>query len=336
MFLRLPLTLASPAGRRARLSILIFHRVLAKPDPLFPETPDAQAFSTQMRWVASLFNVLPLGEAIDRLYQHTLPSRALCITFDDGYADNESVAAPILQQLGLPATVFVTTDFVDGGCMWNDRVIEAIRACQTDSIDLSNAGLGRLDVASPLTRRQAIDRLLGQIKHMEPTQRRAATDAVVAACGAHPSPYLMMPAEQLRRLRQRDIEIGAHTSTHPILTKISSSVARDEIVRSKARLQDLLDERITLFAYPNGVPEQDYSAEHVEMVRAAGYSAAVTTAWGAATSRSDRFQLPRFTPWDRSRLAFGARLLGNLRRTEHKVVSSPGQFADAVDMSQPT
>lgn len=336
MLLRLPLTLASPAGRRARLSILIFHRVLAKPDPLFPETPDAQAFSAQMRWVRSLFNILPLGEAIERLYHHTLPSRALCITFDDGYADNESVAAPILQQLSLPATVFVTTDFVDGGCMWNDRVIEAVRACQADSIDLSDASLGRMDVASSLTRRRAIDELLGQIKHMEPAQRRAATDAVVAACGGRPSPNLMMPAEQLRCLRQQNIEVGAHTATHPILTKVSSSVARDEVVRSKARLEDLLDERISLFAYPNGVPEQDYSAEHVEIVRAAGYSAAVTTAWGAASSRSDRFQLPRFTPWDRTRLAFGARLMGNLRRAEQTVVRLPDPFAGAVDLSQST
>jgi len=321
MLLRLPLTLASPGGRRGRLSILIFHRVLAKPDPLFPETPDAQAFSAQMRWVASLFNVLPLSEAIDRLYQGTLPPRALSITFDDGYADNESLAAPILQRLGLPATVFVTTDFLDGGCMWNDRVIEAVRACQSDSIDLNEADLGRFDVASSSARRRAIDDLLGRIKHMEPAQRRAATDAVVAVCGGRPSPYLMMGPEQVRRLRHHNIEIGAHTTTHPILTKVSSAAARDEIVRSKARLEAVLDERIGLFAYPNGVPEQDYSAEHVEIVRAAGYSAAVTTSWGAASSRSDRFQLPRFTPWDQTRLAYGARLIGNLRRAERRVTA---------------
>jgi hypothetical protein len=63
------------------------------------------------------------------------------------------------------------------------------------------------------------------------------------------------------------------------------------------------------------VPDRDYSAEHVALVRECGFSAAVSTSWGAASKHSDRFQLPRFTPWDRTRLRFGARLLGNLART---------------------
>lgn len=322
MLLRLPLTIASPAGPGGRLSILIFHRVPAEPDPLFVETPDGASFLEQMRWVASLFNVLPLRQAVDMLYEGTLPPRALSITFDDGYADNESVAAPILQRLGLPATVFVSTSFIDGGCMWNDRVIEAVRHSRSDVLDLRDAALGRYAVETVANRRQAIDQLLVAIKHLEPAQRVAATDAVVTACGARDSPLLMMGPEQLRRLRRRGVEIGAHTVTHPILTRVSGPVARDEIVRSKERLEELLDERVALFAYPNGVPVQDYSDEHVRIVREAGYSAAVTTAWGAASAQSDRFQLPRFTPWDRTRLRFGARLLGNLRRTEPRVAAA--------------
>ena len=99
-----------------------------------------------MRWIRSWFNVLPLALAVERLRQGDLPARALAITFDDGYADNAEVAAPILERLGLPATFFVTTGFLQGGCMWNDRVIEALRNCAADELDLSELGLGTLDL----------------------------------------------------------------------------------------------------------------------------------------------------------------------------------------------
>ena len=134
--LRLPLSLLSPPGHRGRLSILIFHRVLAEPDGLFPETPTAVGFEACMRWVNGWFNVLPLTEAVARLYAGMIPSRALAITFDDGYADNEALAAPILKRLGMTATFFVSTGFLEGGCMWNDRVIEAVRASECAQIDL--------------------------------------------------------------------------------------------------------------------------------------------------------------------------------------------------------
>ena len=127
--LRLPLALTSPAGTRGRLSILIFHRVLPRPDPLCPDSPDASQFEAQMRWVRSWFNVLPLRRAVGMLYEGTIPARALAVTFDDGYADNEEIAAPILKRLGLGATFFVSTGFLEGDTMWNDRVIEAVRGC---------------------------------------------------------------------------------------------------------------------------------------------------------------------------------------------------------------
>jgi hypothetical protein len=113
-----------------------------------------------MRWVRDWFNVLPLAQAIDRLYAGAIPSRALAITFDDGYADNEAIAAPILQRLGLTATFFVSSGFLDGDCMWNDRIIEAIRGCRAQALDLMAAGLGRLSLATPDERRAAIDSVL--------------------------------------------------------------------------------------------------------------------------------------------------------------------------------
>lgn len=115
MILRTAFTLASPAGQRAGLSILVFHRVLPEPDPLFPNEVDAQRFDALLGWVKDWFSVLPLEEAVERLQRNRLPERAAAITFDDGYADNYAVALPILQRQGLSAMFFIATGFLNGG-----------------------------------------------------------------------------------------------------------------------------------------------------------------------------------------------------------------------------
>ena len=105
--LRVAAALFSPAGARARLSVLIYHRVLARPDPMFPEQIDAARFTMQMELLSRRFNVLPLAEAVQRLQSNSLDSRSACITFDDGYADNYTIALPILKRHGLTATFFI-------------------------------------------------------------------------------------------------------------------------------------------------------------------------------------------------------------------------------------
>lgn len=317
--LKVPLTLLSPGGTRGRLSILIFHRVLPKPDPLAPDEPDAAAFEEQMRWVRTWFNVLPLATAVEMLYAARLPPRALAITFDDGYADNAELAAPILQRLGLTATFFVSTGSLSGGCMWNDRIIEAIRQFSGVRLDLTGIGHGVADLTTPDARRQAIAGLLNGIKHLAPAERLAAVDAVVATAGGGTEPALMMNAAQVQSLIGLGMDVGAHTVSHPILTRLDPASAKQEILQSKGHLEEILGQPVLLFAYPNGVPRQDYVAEHVQMVRDCGFAAAVSTAWGTATPSSDRFQLPRFTPWDRARWRYGARMLWNLKSNAHSV-----------------
>ena len=229
------------------------------------------------------------------------------------------LAAPILERLGLTATFFVTTGFLSGGCMWNDRIIEAIRQFPEVRLDLTSIGHGVMDLGTPDARRQAIAGLLNGIKHLAPAERLDAVDSIVAAAGGATAPSLMMNAAQVRRLGSLGMDVGAHTVSHPILTRLDPASAKQEILRSKGHLEEILGQPVRLFAYPNGVPRQDYMAEHVQMVRDCGFAAAVSTAWGAATPSSDRFQLPRFTPWDRNRWRYGARMMWNLRGNKQSV-----------------
>src|SRR5262245_15955149 len=112
--------LSALPGRRALL-ILTFHRVLPEPDTLLDD-PSAAAFAELVDLFASLFRPLTVHEAVARLRAGELPPRSICITFDDGYANNCEVALPILHSKGVPATFFVSTGFLGGGCMWNDVV----------------------------------------------------------------------------------------------------------------------------------------------------------------------------------------------------------------------
>ena len=305
--------LLSPGGAQGRLSILIFHRVLAQSDPLMPGEPDVPRFEQLLRWVSDWFQVLPLDMAVKRLADGTLPPRAAAITFDDGYADNATQALPALQRAGLPATFFIATSFLDGGRMFNDTVIESVRACRQPWLDLEGCGLGRFAMDSIEARRMAIDRLLLVIRYLQPAQREATVAAVQQAAGAPMPDDLMMRSEQVIALRRAGMQIGAHTRTHPILTRLDDSAAAEEIVGGKRDLESLLGEPVTLFAYPNGKPGTDYGARHADMVREAGFAAAVSTAAGTGSRASDPYQLPRFLPWDRGRLRFGMRMLVNLR-----------------------
>jgi peptidoglycan/xylan/chitin deacetylase (PgdA/CDA1 family) len=309
---RLALSLLSPPGSAARLSVFIFHRVHRQTDPLAPGEPDAAAFEARMCWIRSMCNVLPLDRAVTLLQEGSLPAAAAAITFDDGYADNLHVAVPILTRLGLPATFFIATGFTDGGRMWNDTLIETVRACRAEMLDLSTLGLARYPVSGWAQKRQAIAALIDAIKYRPVTERITLTEAIAAHAGVRLPTNLMMTSDELRAMRAAGMQIGAHTVSHPILATLDDGEATREIAESRHFLEGVLDERIGLFAYPNGKPGVDYRVEQATLVRGLGFDAAVSTEWGAARATTDPFQIPRFTPWDSTRLRFTARVARNL------------------------
>jgi peptidoglycan/xylan/chitin deacetylase (PgdA/CDA1 family) len=310
--IRTAFNILSPGGSKGRLSILIFHRVLPEIDPLFPDEPDAARFDQMMGWVKQWFNVIPLDQAVDALKAGTLPARAAAITFDDGYADNRTVALPILQKHGLPATFFIATGFLNGGRMWNDTIIESIRMAKGEILDLQALALGVHENRGTADKRRAIDNIIGKIKYLPPAERVSVTESIAEALGCRPPDDLMMTSDQVREMHAAGMQIGAHTIAHPILARLDHATARHEIAFSKTQLEELIGEPVSLFAYPNGKPGSDYQAEHASLVQELGFSAAVSTGWGAARASSDLFQLPRFTPWDRSRTNFASRLMRNL------------------------
>lgn len=303
--------------RRQTLTTLIFHRVLPAHDPLRPSEPTATDFESFIAYLAKYFQVLPLRTAVELLREEKLPRRACCITFDDGYADNLTVALPILEKYRLPATVFVATGYLDGGRMFNDTVIDAIAQSRLTRLDLCEIDLGVHDITTTEARQAAIAAILRLLKYRSPEQRSrdVARFMELAHCGALPTD-IMLTSEQVVELSARGVEIGGHTVNHPILTSVEDEVAKNEIITGKRRLEEITGKPVPTFAYPNGQPNKDYAARHAAMVKEAGFELAVSTAHGVGSATSDLFQLPRFTPWGGTLSRKSAQLVGNARRSK--------------------
>ena len=265
-----------------------------------------------MSMVARSFQVVPLDQAARQLTAGELPSRALAITFDDGYADNLEVAMPILRGLGLTATVFVSTGFLDGGRMWNDAVIECLRRTHLVKIDLADFGLAPAVLNGPASRRQVIEQLLPKVKYAVPSQREHMLDRLHDLCGRPDLPNnLMLTTEGVRKLKQSGLDVGAHSVNHPILSTLSEADALREMADSRAMLQAVVEAPISLFAYPNGQPGTDFDARHKAMARQLGFQAAVSTRKGVARAGDDLFELPRYTPWESGAMRWMARLVAH-------------------------
>lgn len=300
----------APRDKSARrLCILNFHRILKAPDPLIEGDPDVKTFRWQMALLADCFNVMSLADAIQALNTGSLPPRAVCITFDDGYRSTHDLALPILKEFNLPATVFVTSGHVGESSMWNDRIVEAIRQIPGDNLDLRDMGMGVHPLKTAADRKHAAKALTQASKYLLVQPRLDLAMKLEELAGGAASNGLMLTREMLITLTQQGIEIGAHTITHPILTSIDDQSARDEIVGSKRQLEEMIGKPVIFFAYPNGKAHTDFDERHVQMTKDAGFAAAFASTTGTVTKMHDLFQIPRTCPWDATPFLFGLRLL---------------------------
>ncbi|MBN8279288.1 MAG: polysaccharide deacetylase family protein [Gammaproteobacteria bacterium] len=294
---------------RRPLAIVTYHRVPAAADPMLPREPHAAPFRAQMEFVARHLRPLPLPDAIGHLYAGTLPRRAICITFDDGYANNHDVALPILRSLGVPATFFVATGYLDGGIMFNDAVIEVLRRHSAPTLDLTDLGFGQLSLANTDQRRAAARRIYGHVKYQSRADREALVARLCGLTGVTLPRDLMMTCDQVRALQAAGMDVGGHTISHPILARLADDDAREEIAGGRARLAAILGAAPRSFAYPNGRPGDDFEPRHAQMVADAGYAYALSTIPGCATPGADRWSIPRVTLWSRTPLRLTANLL---------------------------
>ncbi len=280
-----------------KLSVFLFHKVPQCADPLTPGDMTLAGFERMLDQVVSQFRVLPLEDAVTRLHSGRLPRRAACITFDDGYTDWMQGAAPALRKRSLHATFFITTGQFGGLPLWHERIQAAVRSLPGPLLDINMPSLGQPSLATLADRQALVVRLEQELKYLTLAAREQALLRLEAAASVGPEALPRMSEAQLRDLHSQGFGVGGHTINHPILNFCNEQELLQEVAGVREQLQGIVGGPIAGFAYPNGRPHTDFSRHHVDAVRRAGYSYAVTTHWGVANPATSPFQIPRFTPW---------------------------------------
>lgn len=277
------------------LRVLLYHR--------FPKAC-GPALSAQCEFLREQYTPIALREAIGLLERNeALPPNAVAVTIDDGYADYFHVAHPCFVMHGIPTTVFVTERFIDGSCwLWFDRLTHAVRASQCAEILTQGNALGetlRMPLVSESDRAAACRTLVERAKEMPHGEVEGYLASMEQALQSTPPPYpdaedAAMAWGELKSISASGMTtIGAHTASHPILSRLSGSdEIYDEVGACRERMQGKLGEAVEFFAYPNGQPE-DIDRRALHAVEAAGFRAAFTTSQGVNRRRTHRFLMKR-------------------------------------------
>jgi peptidoglycan/xylan/chitin deacetylase (PgdA/CDA1 family) len=307
-FPRARVTLEGCARVDAAFPVLNYHRVNDDHDAFFPSLPTA-VFESHMAYLARSYRVLTIEELVERLPHGRVPRNAIAITFDDGYRDNLTHAAPILARHGLPATVFLATGLVGTSeIAWFDRLALAFKRTSASSV---RAPWGdRIALPDAAARLAALERTLDHLKRLSQDEFDRQLDALLTELAVNDPSWgkeLMLDWPDVKALAGLGFSIGAHTVHHPILSRVSLERARREIEGSRAAIAAACGVSPRAFAYPNGQPE-DYTGAVQRLVREAGFTCALTTRFGLNTRHTPVYELRRGGPWEHDVATFAFKL----------------------------
>ena len=255
-----------------------------------------QLFESQIKYLKRHFNIIKLESYLDFLLRKKeLPPNSVIITVDDGYQDFYNVVFPILRKYAVPATVFLTVDFIDKGIwLWHDLLNFGIS--NTSRADFTLNGKV-FDLTNRRGRAELKLSLDGICTSCTTAGRDEFISQVLKELGVtapkHATPdYAPLTWNQIVEMSRFGVSYGSHTCTHPILSKISLNEALQEIQESKHRIEEVMQRDIMAFCYPNG-NEDDFNETIKEMVRECGYICAMSMIYGMNDSGSDRYELRR-------------------------------------------
>jgi peptidoglycan/xylan/chitin deacetylase (PgdA/CDA1 family)/CelD/BcsL family acetyltransferase involved in cellulose biosynthesis len=299
-------------SRRAESTARIFcyHRVNDQNDPFLTATP-IHVFETQMAYLARHYRVLSITQLLQHLEAGESSETVVGITFDDGYRDNYQNAFPILKRYGLPATIFLTTGVIDSHePLWFEQLATAVRTTSKESLDLEVDIPRRFWMRTDAERLASNNEIFSLLRVLGDGERRVWLQDILRRLGVSGELRQgseMLEWEQIRAMNANGIDFGGHTVSHPFLSKLAPTQASWEISECKRRIEAELQRPVDYFAYPNGRAE-DFSPANKELLRAAGYRAAVTTIWGANFRSTDPMELRRGMPWENDPALFASKL----------------------------
>lgn len=303
-------------GRPGRIVALTYHRIdhpTARPHlwpGLISASPDA--FARQMELVARRFVVIGMDQLLAiRRGERPVQPRTVMVTIDDAYADAAEHAWPVLQRVGIPATLFVPTaaPTMTAGFWW-DRLYHAISISKRRLIEIEGGAHDLSRDGRPAAFAAAREAVRGQEHHAA----MALVNRLVEDLDVADAPPETLGWASLKLLAAQGLTLGAHTRSHPRLDKLSLPEATGEIAGSLQDLERETGSVLPVLAYPSG----DHGAPATDASSAAGIVAAFTTRRaGIDVGSADWQRLPRVNVGGRTgigllraQLGSGMRLLG--------------------------
>lgn len=299
-------------------AILLYHQVRERTPDFHRLAVSSADFQAQMAWLQRHCRVMALPDLAEAVRTRTIPPGAVAVTLDDGYADNFEVASPILVELGIPATFFVT--FGPAGAsapteFWWDTVEAILLGDELVppvlKVDLAGHGLV-LPTRTGAERATAYRTIHEALAASQLEARDAAVRQLVAwarrSVAVRPECRRMTAAELVQLAERPGQAVGAHGIQHLHLPLQPPEVQRAEIEGARAELSRLLGRPATMFAYPFGYHSEATAA----LVRSAGFSIGVTSEARETRPGDDLLRLPRINVRHAPLDEFAARLQSTL------------------------
>jgi len=287
-FLNLYLYLRRKLSSLPDFTILMYHQVLdAESDSENHFLPGMvtleNTFDKQMRYLKKHSNVISLDALIGYLKdKENLPPRSIIITFDDGWRDNYLFAFPILKKYQLPATIFLSTDYIGTSKMFWFHVVNFILRAKVLTSRKMTDILNGLKQIRPEEKRAIVqsfpssDVFVEKLKRIKPEIREKIITEMMKESNIHltkiDNQRWMLDWEEIKKMGQSQIPFGSHAHSHRTLTHLNLAEIKKELIESKKAIEEKIKRPASYFAYPNG----DYTSQIKKLVKEVGYLGACT------------------------------------------------------------
>lgn len=258
-----------------KLLLITYHKISSSLDDEYLAVPH-ESFEQHVKFIKDNFKTVSMAEGLKALYENDSREIYAAINFDDGYMDNYLYGYPILKKYGVPATIFIATDFIGKSqIFWWDRVFNIVSSYFKQD-DVQSRGLKADNINKAL-----INKDQKEIEHLIDELEKKARSIKEAR------PSLMMGWREIKEMNNALITFGAHTKTHRNLCLLKDDEVRKELTGSKREIEKALGIEVSEFAYPFGAFDERIK----NLVREAGFKCARTTSVGFNYKNADRFSL---------------------------------------------
>jgi len=278
--------------------ILMYHRFGNRSDL---RRVGADVFEEQIKILRRGFNIISLSSLCTFLSNgDPIAPNAIVITVDDGYEDFYLYAYPILKKYSVSATIYITSDFIDGKIwLWPDVIEFILSKTQYNTFSIKlNGNETQYDLTNDDKRLRAWSDIADYcltLKNDDKNEflKQLAHNLKVHVPSSPISEYKPLSWKQIVEMKEHGIEIGSHTCTHPRLVMLDNANLRYEIEGSKKRIENMINQAIDSFCYPHGT-KIDFNNDIKKMVINTGYKNA-TSAFSDSDATTDLFELRRYS-----------------------------------------